>query len=255
MKIAKSLLNEIFIIAQKDIVHLLDKNYLNDYFGYKVYSVDESAIRSSKSEYEEFTNFATRLDFPNLIPEGEIWVSEEDDKSEIDFYVMNAAKQLQLVEQGENPIEAYKKALQFEKNAREKVNNVKFNPHLSNGSNRNEIYIEKYETIKTKDQSIIVWIINGILVRQLFKTDFVEGGHGYIYQWIPNDEIWIEQDLKNDEIDFIIYHEFIELILMKDKKIDYQKAHEVAAKKEFEMRQRISNMKKQMKYEIDWSKI
>lgn len=42
---------------------------------------------------------------------------------------------------------------------------------------------------------IEVWRIDGHLVRCYYKTDYTEGGHGYVYPWCPRNEIWIEKDI------------------------------------------------------------
>ena len=70
----------------------------------------------------------------------------------------------------------------------------------------------------------------------MYKTDFVEGGHGYVYEWIPKDEIWIDNKIKSKEIPVIILHEFTERTLMKYKNIPYGRAHIAASKVEFEHR-------------------
>jgi hypothetical protein len=35
-------------------------------------------------------------------------------------------------------------------------------------------------------------------------------GHGFVYPWVPNGEIWIEESLDRRELPFIIAHEDIE---------------------------------------------
>jgi hypothetical protein len=78
--------------------------------------------------------------------------------------------------------------------------------------------------------------VDGSMVRSLYKTDYTEGGHGYVYQWVPKRQIWVEKDLDRWELPFIVSHEYLELRLMREKGIKYDKAHEICAKVEFNLR-------------------
>jgi hypothetical protein len=68
------------------------------------------------------------------------------------------------------------------------------------------------------------------------KTDYTEGGHGYVYDWVPKQQIWIERDLDRWELPFIVSHEYLELRLMRDAGIEYDPAHEICSKVEFKIR-------------------
>jgi hypothetical protein len=87
-----------------------------------------------------------------------------------------------------------------------------------------------------------IYIVNGPYVRENFFVDFVEGGHGYVYKWIPKDEIWVED--MPDEIDqgLNMNHEIYEYTLMRyvPSKKDYDDAHKCAACVESLVRQAIA---------------
>ena len=68
--------------------------------------------------------------------------------------------------------------------------------------------------LKKYSKKIKVWIVNGELVRDLFFVDFTEGGHGYVYPFIPHDEIWIDDDVNPRERKVILLHELHERNLM-----------------------------------------
>jgi hypothetical protein len=55
----------------------LNKKRVLTHADYTVYSVNGFAVRDAAQPDEEFGNFATRDDFPDLIPAGEIWISEK----------------------------------------------------------------------------------------------------------------------------------------------------------------------------------
>src|SRR5581483_4909933 len=69
-----------------------------------------------------------------------------------------------------------------------------------------------------------VWRVDGQLVRDLFSTDYGEGGHDRVYPFIPKNEIWIEETLPAQEMHFILLHELHERYLMGEGK-DYRHAH------------------------------
>lgn len=85
-----------------------------------------------------------------------------------------------------------------------------------------------------------IFIVDGPHVREKYFVDYVEGGHGYVYSWIPKDEIWVE-DMRN-EIDqgINMMHEIYEYTLMRYLKKDYDKAHDCAANVETLVRQAIA---------------
>ena len=94
---------------------------------------------------------------------------------------------------------------------------LKFNPRLKR--------LKNYKGYK-------VYIVNGIFIRNKLDIDFVMGGNGLRYLYIPIDEIWIDNAYKDSkEINYILLHEFTELNLMKHG-ITYSKAHDLASVKE-----------------------
>jgi hypothetical protein len=85
-----------------------------------------------------------------------------------------------------------------------------------------------------------VLLVDGAWVRNNVHgaVDFVEGGHGYVYKFIPKNEIWVE-DIgaeDSDDVQMNMSHEIIEYALMKYGKLDYDHAHELAASAEDTLR-------------------
>ena len=74
-----------------------------------------------------------------------------------------------------------------------------------------------------------IYAVNGTLIRNKVYIDFIGGGHGYIYSFIPKDEIWIDNDFLDNpvETEAIILHEMVERRLMQ-KGMKYQDAHDLA---------------------------
>ena len=89
-------------------------------------------------------------------------------------------------------------------------------------------------------KGVKVYIVKGDFVRSNISADFTEGGHGYVYDYIPKDEIWV--DIMKDKKDqyFNFQHEVYERSLMKaDPKLSYNDAHDKALEREIKMRRDI----------------
>lgn len=80
----------------------------------------------------------------------------------------------------------------------------------------------------------VIYLIDGAQIRNLFDDDFTMGGHGYRYMYIPEDEIWIEKSLAQNERRFVIWHEYLERRLMQ-KGATYN-AHDIASRFEITLR-------------------
>lgn len=74
-----------------------------------------------------------------------------------------------------------------------------------------------------------IYIIDGTEVRREIDDDFIMGGNGFAYDYVPQDEIWLEKLLDQNERFFIFIHERIESQLMKLYGYDYDAAHMAAS--------------------------
>jgi hypothetical protein len=77
---------------------------------------------------------------------------------------------------------------------------------------------------KALESGLHVWIVSGRLVRSVFDIDFTAGGHDYVYEFVPKDEVWIDDDIVETERGYVLLHELHERNLMA-KGWTYQKAH------------------------------
>ncbi len=83
----------------------------------------------------------------------------------------------------------------------------------------------------TEISGVKICTINGDYVRTEQKhIEFTMGGHHYVYEYIPEDEIWIDENLSGKPNDFeaTILHENTERNLMKEAGLSYDDAHEIA---------------------------
>jgi sRNA-binding regulator protein Hfq len=226
------------------------KKLIDRWGKYTIYLVNDEKIRNTAEYAEEFSDYGVNIGKKGLstlnfkfIPKNEIWIARSIRSSERHFIISNALAYIKGIERGVDPGDSYDKALDKEKSERTKdaTNklHIKNNKSAANPLHKDipkKVYSKEYGVINDSKEKVNIFLINGGVVRDLYKTDYVEGGHAYVYDWIPEDEIWIEKTVKQDEIPVIILHEFLERTLMKYKKFPYVRAHVAASKVEFEHR-------------------
>jgi len=88
-------------------------------------------------------------------------------------------------------------------------------------------YLEKVD----QRGSIAVWVVDGSYVRKNLDEEFTNFGQHYRFNFIPENEFWIDREAAPDEQRFFVDHLLIEHRLMK-KGIPYVKALEIADRKE-----------------------
>lgn len=184
----------------------VQKHPLGERNGYKLYSVSAFEVRQLEEEDEEFGLYAHGLDFPNLIPRDEIWLAEEGE-AEWPIFIEGALAWLKTGN--------YDDALLTERRAR---GGIQIGHTLTP-----DLYRQFYRTLDGMD----VWFVDGKLVRDRYKTDFVEGGNPAVYPWIPRNEIWLS-DAVEEEWPYLLIHEYTEYRLMMDKAMSYPDAHDLA---------------------------
>ena len=193
---------------------------------YRITYIDSNKFRKKSLLNVEFCTAAVHDDFPRHIKKDEIWIDDSIKPKEIPTILKGLSVRLSEIENGgKNP---YEKGIAAEKKER--------NGH------REKLKKKKHMTIKDYSGEIEVYLVSGKAVRDNYKTDFSQGGHGYVYDWIPKNEIWIEDEEK-DEIAPILAHEYIEMVLMKESGWKYPKAHEMASDIEQQLRKKNLTMK------------
>jgi hypothetical protein len=213
----------------------LNKHRVLTHAEYTVYAVNAFAVRDAAQPDEEFGNFATRDEFKNLIPKGEIWISEKLAEKEGVFFIANALTQQARQAAGATD-RAYDDGLEVEQLLRVKLNGIEYRDGKPHRHVPRDIYLEPYITLPDPEGPVEVWLIDGNLARSYYKTDYTEGGHGYVYPWVPRQEIWVEDGVDRREVPFIVSHEYLERRLMRDEELDYDTAHEICSKVEFNLR-------------------
>jgi hypothetical protein len=217
--------------------------------GFKVFIVNGEYIRNNLDE--EFTNYGQHYLFP-FIPKDEFWIDRERVGWEYKYYLNSMLTINRLLAKGMSHGEAIKIADKEERSERAKsqlvIKRIKLKkyPKKLRDSVQKDL-LQKYSTKKIK-----VWIVSGELVRDLFFIDFTEGGHGYVYSFIPKNEIWIDDDIDIDEIKFVLLHEFHERNLMV-KGMKYDSAHKKSSEIEYYCRHHPKELNEKLKIEIEKS--
>ena len=83
--------------------------------------------------------------------------------------------------------------------------------------------------------NLVVWLVDGAIIRNVEDVEFIGGGHHFRYPWIPRAEIWLEHDTSAEDIRFYLLHELHERGLMCAG-MDYENAHAKASEVESDAR-------------------
>jgi hypothetical protein len=174
----------------------------------RVWLVDGSYVR--KNIDEEFTNFGHHFSI-SAIPRDEIWLDIEQVPDEQQFFVRHALIERRLMARGMDYEAARTVAIAEERKMRLKDGDMR---RIASGENLADVTKVHDRLWKALENGVHVWFVNGRLVRSCYDIDFTEGGHDYVYEFVPENEIWIDNDLEQDERGFVLFHEMHERNLM-----------------------------------------
>lgn len=195
----------------------------------QIWLVDGAKIR--KDIEPEFTNFGQHLRFA-FIPKNEFYIDKEAVSDERRFFIDHLLVERRLMKKGIAYKEASDLADKKELSEREKSNDFKKMANKSGNLKPSRAHLRLLR--KTK-KGLKIWLINGKLVRNAFNIEFTEGGHDKVYKFVPENEIWIDNDLMPKERKYVILHELYERKLM-NKGLTYCKAHRQASRLEWQAR-------------------
>ncbi|MDR3668080.1 MAG: hypothetical protein P4L35_14660 [Ignavibacteriaceae bacterium] len=180
---------------------------------------------------EEFSNYGQHYNF-KFIPKEEFWLDNEAKPDEQKFFIDHLLIEHRLMSKGV----AYNTALEIadkkELSERRKSGDVKKLINKDGLPDASKVHIRLWKKLETP---VSVWIVDGRLVRSVFDVDYTEGGHDYVYEFVPQNEVWIDNDLEESERPFVLLHELHERNLMA-KGWDYDRAHEDSSKIEYHCR-------------------
>jgi hypothetical protein len=92
----------------------------------------------------------------------------------------------------------------------------------------------------TTIDNIKIYLVDAGYVRNNIDTEYKIGGHGYIYpNYIPEDEIWVDDKMNQNDIYVAVVHELVERRQMKEQHRTHPKAHEYATERELAIRKKL----------------
>ncbi len=196
----------------------------------QVWVVDGSYIRGHINE--EFTNFGQHYRF-SFIPKNELWIDQEAKNDERRFFIDHLLMEHRLMARGIPYDKALTEADKVERRERRRAGDVRrLTHHGQQLPDGREVHERLWKTLAN---GVSVWIVNGRLVRSTFDIDFTEGGHDYVYEFVPGNEVWIDDDIEEKERGYVLLHELHERNRMADG-WPYNKAHAESSRLEYRCR-------------------
>jgi hypothetical protein len=197
----------------------------------QIWLVDGEYIR--KNIDEEFTNFGQHYRF-TYIPVDEFWIDMEAQDQEYSFFIDHLFAEFNLMKAGKNYDEAITAADEIELQHRRKAKDDR--QILADSRGLPDLRSVHLNLWKKLENGVSVWVVDGRLVRSLFDRDFTEGGHYHVYEFVPKDEVWIDDAIEENERRFVLLHELHEFNQM-GKGMPYIQAHAESSKLELKCRQ------------------
>lgn len=178
--------------------------------GYTFWYVNGFYIRNHLDP--EFGNIGHHNHF-KFIPKNEMWIDYENGKKEAKYYIDNFLRTQREVKKGKPYSRAWRIANKMEKTERgkskflERIRKIKVKEKILGKIRKKRLFSKYTENLK-------IWLVRGDLVRSLFFVDFAQGGHYFVYKFVPQEEVWIDDDLYYKEIPYVLIHELHERYLM-----------------------------------------
>jgi hypothetical protein len=197
---------------------------------FAVWIVDGSYIRGHFDE--EFTNFGQHYRY-SYIPLKEFWIDKEAQHDERKFFIEHLLTEYDLMSKGISYDQALPQADKRERIERRRAGDVqKLTQHGKKLPDGHDVHDRLWKKLES---GLKVWVVNGRLVRSVFDIDFTEGGHDYVYEFVPQNEVWIDDAIVEQERPYVLLHELHERNRMSTGWI-YSKAHAESSHIEYRCR-------------------
>ncbi len=194
-----------------------------------IWIVDGTYVRTHLDE--EFTNYGQGLVF-DCIPKNEFWLDKEAKEDEQKFFVDHLLVEHRLMLKGMAYDDALEAADRAEMAERKRSGDIEKLTGRGGLPDPAKVHVTLWKMLTS---GVSVWIVDGRLVRSVFDDDFTEGGHDHVYEFVPQKEVWIDNDLEEAERPYVLFHELHERNLMA-KGWTYDKAHEDSSRLEYHYR-------------------
>ncbi len=212
-----------------------------------IWIVDGQKVR--KEIEREFTNFGQHFRFP-IIPEKEFWLDKEAQPNERRFFIDHLLIEWQLQKEGRSYAVAIAEADKKEKAERLKAGDLEAVKSDTGKLDPEKVHKHLLKKINCNGEDLSVWIVDGRLIRSSFYIDFTEGGHDFVYKFVPKQEVWLDDDLMEKERLYVLLHELNERKLMSQG-WTYDKAHANSSEIEWQSRHKPAILEEKLK-EMGW---
>lgn len=91
---------------------------------------------------------------------------------------------------------------------------------------------EEWKKLLREQDGLTIYVIDGNYVRNNFEVDFALAGNHERWNFVPDNEIWVEDTGSKFDMECAIIHEITERNDMKDNGTDYEDAHLIALEAE-----------------------
>jgi hypothetical protein len=197
---------------------------------FKIWIVDGRYIRGHIDE--EFTNFGQHFRY-KYIPENEFWIDREAEHDERRFFIDHLLVENRLMKEGKSYEDALVEADKEERKERRRAGDLK--KATGNGKELPDGKAVHEKLWKKLENGLTVWVVNGRMVRSTFDIDFTAGGHDKVYEFVPENEVWIDDAIVENERGYILLHELHERNKMSGG-WPYSKAHAESSSIEYHCR-------------------
>jgi hypothetical protein len=195
-----------------------------------IWAVDGAYVRGHIDE--EFTNFGQHFRY-KYIPQNEFWIDQGTKSDEWHFFIDHLLVEHRLMEKGAPYKQAIVAADTEERKQRRRAGDIgKITNRGQKLPEGKDVHVRLWKKLKG---GLAVWIVSGRLVRSVFDIDFTAGGHDYVYEFVPENEVWIDDDIEEAERPYVLLHELHERNRMAAG-WDYDKSHAEASRLEYRMR-------------------
>jgi len=170
-----------------------------------VWVVDGAYLRGHVDE--EFTNFGQHYRYP-YIPQNELWIDREASSDEQSFFIDHLLVEHRLMAAGMPYEKALLEADRVERKHRRRAGDVKRLTREGQAlPDPGKVHVRLWKKLES---GVSVWIVSGRLVRSVFDIDFTAGGHDCVYEFVPEKEVWIDDDIVEGERGYVLLHELHE---------------------------------------------
>jgi hypothetical protein len=221
---------------------------IGDHNGREVWLVDGAMVRRDLND--DFVESGYH-EWCNIIPKNEIWIEKDTNEDEWKYFLENIDVEEKCLKEGKTLSESSRKADEVEEKDRRRKSRIQ--KILASREERKEALqkIHKHKLEKYSNEHLSVWLVDGEVIRGIYGLEYGFGGHGFVYHFVPKNEVWIEEVLDPHERKIILLHELHERILMSQEDKDYLSAHHGATIVEMHYRKNPEGLDERLMEEVN----